>query len=65
MDGKTKRAAQYDKSRSLKNVLHSIFNVDIFLQQFLTIQSMLQSYQLVENMVTIGIDISYGVYHYV
>ena len=51
------------KSRALKtNLLHSIFDVDNFLQCAIT-KAMLQSDQLIEYMVKIGIDRSYGVYH--
>ena len=43
--------------KALKNVLHSIFYVDTFLQQCVIIKAMVQSDQLIEHMVTIGIYI--------
>ena len=63
-DGKTERSAQCYKSRALKNLLHSIFDVDNFMKQFVIIKSMLKSDQLIEQMATIGIYRSYEVYHY-
>ena len=54
-EGKTVRSAQCDKSRALIKVLKSIFEIDSFEELYVIIKGLLQSKQLKDHMVAIGV----------